>query len=482
MVVGTASGVGKSTVVSALCRAWARRGLGVAPYKAQNMSNFSAVTEDGGEVGRAQAMQALAAGVALDRRMNPVLLKPAAKRSHVVVLGDEVGTTDARGFGDVAADLRPTVLDALSGLRSDYPWVVAEGAGGAAEVNLLHQDLVNLPLAAAAGIPAILVADIDRGGAFAAAHGTIDLLPEHLRRCVRGIVFNRFRGDATLLGSGIDELQRRTGVPVLGVLPDLGPEPMLGVEDSLDVDGAFRPRSDSERPVRVGVVRLPALSNPSDLDPLVMEPSVELRWAWQAGDLEAVDLVVIPGSRATVADLAWMRGRGLDVAVDQAQVPVLGLCAGYQMLGTEIYDEIESRAGRVDGLGLLPVRTTFQRPKVVRRSGHGYEIRWGRPAHLPGARPWLRTEHGDEGCVSDDGRLRGTSLHGVLDDDATRHRLLEEVARCRGRRFTPASQGFAAAREAHLERLADWLEAHLDVHRLRDVAASAAPPQEAPGW
>ena len=481
MVVGTASGVGKSTVVSALCRAWARQEADVAPFKAQNMSNFSAVTHDGGEVGRAQAMQALAAGVEIDRRMNPVLLKPSGKVCHVVVLGDEVGTSDARGYGDVASSLQHTVLAALTGLRNDHRWVVAEGAGGAAEINLLDRDIVNLPLAAAAGVPAVLVADIDRGGAFAAVHGTLDLLPERLRRCVQGVVINRFRGDPSLLSRGISELEGRTGVPVLGVLPHLGDEPMLGVEDSLDL-GAFSSSQGSGDPVRVAVVRLPTLANPADLDPLVTEPSVELRWAARAGDVEDVDLVVIPGSRATVADLAWLRTSGLAAAIAASDVPVIGLCAGYQMLGVEIHDDVESGVGTVPGLGLLPVRTRFARPKVVRRADHGYEIRWGRPSLDPDARSWLRTEHGPEGCVSPDGRVRGTSVHGVLDDDSLRHRLLREVASRSGRCFRPAAVGFGAARAAHLERLATWLGSHVDVDHLRRIASTATPPQEAPGW
>jgi len=214
MICGATSGAGKSTLSAALCRSWARQDLRVAPFKAQNMSNHAAVTADGGEVGRAQAMQAQAAGVPLDRRMNPILMKPTTKgRSHLIVMGDEASTTDAADFGAIVATLRPVVLEALTSLRGEFPWVVAEGAGSAAEINLLERDLVNLPLARAAGVPALLVVDIDRGGAFAAAHGTIDLLPPELRQTVVGIVFNQFRGDATLLDDGIAELEGRSGVP-----------------------------------------------------------------------------------------------------------------------------------------------------------------------------------------------------------------------------------------------------------------------------
>lgn len=525
MVVGATSGAGKSTLVSALCRALARRGVDVAPFKAQNMSNHSAVTPDGGEIGRAQAMQALAARVETDRRMGPVLLKPSgARSSHLVVMGEEVGVADAVGYGDRARALRPVVLEALQSLRAEHEVVVLEGAGGAAEPNLLDRDLVNLPLAAAAGVPAVLVVDIDRGGAFASAYGTWAILPERLRAHLRGVVLNGFRGDPSLLEPAVADLDARTGMPVLGVLPHLGEHLMLGVEDSLDLGAPGRPvpqvgsagagaqGEDAEgsagadgladRPVRVAVVRLPRLANPSDLDPLVLEPSVELRWATRPGDLQDIDLVVLPGSRATVADLAWLRERGLDVALRRLvrdtetstdALPgrsgpwVLGLCAGYQMLGVEIDDPIESGRGVVDGLGLLPVRTRFTAPKTVTRSLWGYQIRWGRPEMVDhaeaGARPWISVEGGvPEGCVSPDGRVRGTSLHGILDDERTRHALLAEVAAARGRTFVPSPTPYAAALDAHLDHLAQWAEANLDVAALLELSQTAHAPDGAPGW
>ncbi len=475
-------------MVAALCRAWSDAGLDVVPFKAQNMSNHAAVTPDGGEIGRAQAMQALAARVETDRRMNPVLLKPSSRgASHVVVLGEERSTTGAQEYGDVARSLRATVLDALTGLRREHALLVAEGAGGAAEINLLDRDVVNLPLAAAAGLPAVLVVDIERGGAFAAAHGTLDLLPAHLRACVRGIVVNRFRGDPALLGDGLAALRKRTGVPVLGVLPFLEGEAMLGVEDSLDLDGLHRPASTSDRPLRVAVVRLPHLANPADLDPLVLEPSVELRWATRPGDLADADLVVLPGSRATVADLSWLGERGLDRALVATGATVLGICAGYQMLGRVVHDRVESGAGTVPGLGMLPVSTTFTAPKTVRRSRHGYEIRWGRPRIDDGAdeRGWLAEDDPDgalEGCVCADGRVRGTSVHGLLDDDAVRGALLADAARRSGREHVPAETGFAEAREAHLDRLGAWIGAHLDLDGLRAIADEAVEADRAPGW
>ncbi|WP_298887448.1 cobyric acid synthase [uncultured Serinicoccus sp.] len=538
LVAGATSGAGKSTVTAALCRALVRRGVDVAPFKAQNMSNHSAVTPDGGEIGRAQAMQALAARVETDRRMGPVLLKPAGMRSHVVVLGEEVAVDDAVGYGARARSLRPTVLDALTSLRREHAVVVAEGAGGAAETNLLDRDVVNLPLAAAAGLPAVLVVDIDRGGAFAAAYGTWALLPPRLRSCLRGVVLNGMRGDVSLLEPAVRDLEARTGIPVLGVLPHLGEHLMLGVEDSLDLRAAGRPSpgegSGEGRPLRVGVVALPHLANPSDLDPLVLEPSVELRWAARPGDLLDVDLVLLPGTRATVADLAWLRERGLAEAIvrlarEDGGPHVLGICGGYQMLGSEIEDDgVEAtsphpdRAPRmvvphpdrapqmvvphpdrapqmvvpapaVPGLGLLPVSTRFARPKVVRRvrgrvSGgssvvSGYQIHLGRVAPHEGAVPWLDLHGtGAEGCLTPDHRVRGTTVHGVLDEDALRHALLGAVASVRGRDFHPSPVPYADALDAHLEHLADWVEEHLDLDAVLALAAEAVPVGQEPGW
>lgn len=466
LVCGATSNAGKSTVASALCRVWSDAGRSVAPFKAQNMSNHAAVTADGGEIGRAQAMQALAARVAPERRMNPILLKPSAERtSHLVVMGEEVSVTDAASYGATARGLRETVYDAFASLRADHDWVVGEGAGGAAEINLLERDLVNLPLAAATGTPAIVVVDIDRGGAFASAYGTWALLPDHLRRQVRGFVFNQFRGDPTLLEAGHAELTGRTGVPVLGVLPHLGHHPMLGLEDSLDLAATTRPVT-SDRPLRVAVIRLPHLANPSDFDPLVVEESVALRWASHPDDLDGADLVIVPGSRTTVADLDWLRRQGLADALVATDAFVLGICAGYQMLGRWIHDDIESGAGRVEGLGLLDVETTFAMPKVVRQVGAGYEIRWGRPdpAEVLG------------------GRVAGTSVHGLFDEDAFRRDFLERVAEGRGRRFSPSPTPYAAAVDAHLDHLAGWLSEHADLDAIDEIASSAVAVADMPGW
>lgn len=497
LVAGATSGAGKSTVTAGLCRWFARRGASVAPFKAQNMSNHSAVAVDGGEVGRAQAVQAGAAGVDVEVAMGPILLKPSSETgSHVVVLGREVGRTDAHTWGDRTRDLRHVVLASFTSLRRRFDVVVAEGAGGAAEINLLERDLVNLPLAHAAGIRAVLVVDIERGGAFAAAHGTIDLLPSPLAGTVGGIILNRFRGDPSLLTPGIDVLQARTGVPVLGVLPHLGPEPLLGGEDSLDVPAGRIGATAGADPVRVAAVRLPHLANPSDLDPLLGEADVSLRWATTRGDVEDADLVVVPGSRATVADLAWLRRSGVGEAIGRARAAgavVLGICAGQQLLGRRIVDDVESGAGEVDGLGLLDAETTFAADKVVARrravSCHarlgrhdvaGYQIHLGRSV---GARPWLQLDDGRaEGSASEDGDVLGTSLHGLLDADGFRAALLADVAERRGRTFRPSPIPFADRLAAQHDRLADWLDRHLDTGAVSALAATAAAPGGGPGW
>jgi len=451
------------------------------------MSNHAAVTIDGGEVGRAQAMQALAAGVHLERRMNPVLLKPnSLTGSHLVVLGDEISMTDAQSYGDTSRALRPVVLDAFQSLRKDYDWVIAEGAGGAAEINLLERDLVNLPLARAAGMPAVLVVDIDPGGAFASAFGTIAILPAELRATIAGVVFNKFRGDAGLLTSGIEELEDKTGVPFLGVLRHIDDHLPLGVEDSLDVHAGVHVAKRSSRPVRVAAVRLPHLANPSDLDPFAIEPDVEFRWVTRAEDLRNVDLVVIPGSRATVADLRWVQQAGIGEALASTDASVVGICAGFQMLGTEIHDTVESAAGTVRSLGLLDVTTTFELPKTVTRStgsAHGcelagYQIRFGRPQGS--ASPWLKIDGEDEGACDDTGRIRGTSLHGIFDSDDFRSQTLRAVAADRNRDYQSAPTTFAEELDAYHDRLADWIEADLDVAHLREIASAAK--VEGPGW
>jgi adenosylcobyric acid synthase len=478
MVCGTGSDSGKSTLVTGLCRLLAREGVRVAPFKAQNMALNSAVTPAGHEIGRAQAAQAAAAGVEPEVAMNPVLLKPTDhRRSQVVVMGRPWATLDAADYQTAKEQLWPLVVAQLSDLRGRFDLVICEGAGSPAEINLLAHDITNLRVARAAGFPALVVGDIDRGGVFASLFGTVGLLPPELAACIRGFVLNKFRGDPALLESGLDELERRTGVPTLGVLPwidDVG----LDSEDSLGLAQLAAARAAEPGALDVAAIRLPRISNFTDLDALAMEPGVRLRLVDRPGDLGRPDLVVIPGTKATVADLEWLRRSGLaDAIVDRCRpgsnppVTVLGICGGYQMLGSWIEDRVEARAdATVPALALLPASTTFAEDKVTRRvTGRafdtpvsGYEIHHGRSVS---ARPWVQLQDGPEGATNAEGHAFGTSIHGLFENDGFRRAFLEEVARRAGASWHPGPPvSFAAARERRFDRLADLVAAHMDMN------------------
>jgi adenosylcobyric acid synthase len=502
VVCGATSDAGKSWVVAGVCRLLARRGVSVAPFKAQNMALNAAVTADGGEIGHAQWIQAVAAGVEAEVAMNPVLLKPTGDdTSQVVVLGRATGVRSAGEHHAGLDELRPVVLDALAGLRRRFDVVVCEGAGGAAEINLLDRDLANLPLAAAAGLPAVVVGDVDRGGVFAALYGTVGLLPEELRRCVRGFVVNRMRGDPALLDPGIAELERRTGVPTLGVVPML-PGTDLDAEDSLALDrwdtaptadGAAGPTGG--RTLDVAAVRFPRVANIGDLDPLRLEPAVGVRWVRSPAELGRPHLVVLPGSKATRGDLAWFRSSGLASAVRASDAAVVALCAGLQMAGGRIADPagVEGEPGTVDGLGWLPVDTRFEAGKVLDRpavavvdgpgagsSAAGYRIHHGRVAPGPDARAWMvDAERGAIGWWR--GRVAGTTLHGLFESDALRADVLRWAAARAGVPSPPLpGVAFAAARDGRLDRIADTLASHLHLDRLWAIMAEARQPDDQP--
>jgi adenosylcobyric acid synthase len=489
LVAGTTSDAGKSVLVAGICRWLSRQGVKVAPFKAQNMALNAGVTVDGSEIGRAQMMQAAAAGVEPEAAMNPVLLKPSGERStQVVVMGRPLGEDDARAYQARKSALLPVVLDALADLRARFDVVICEGAGSPAEINLREGDIANMGLARAAGLPTMVVGDIDRGGVLAAMHGTLALLEPADQALVAGFVVNKFRGDRAILEPGLRQLTALTGRPVLGVLPYLQGL-WLDVEDSL----ALESRRDEAEPARgrdgidVAVVALRRMSNFTDLDALACEPGVTVRFTADPAVLARADLVVVPGSKATANDLAYLRERGLDrVLAERAESgrPVLGICGGYQMLGQRIVDDVECRVGEVPGLGLLPVETVFAEQKVLRRpSGTspwldgvragGYEIRHGRVRVL-GGEPLLRDALGcDEGCVS--GTVLGTSWHGLLEHDAFRRALLTWVARRRGLDFVAADVSFAARREARLDALGGLVADHLDTAALTDLVEHGAP-------
>jgi adenosylcobyric acid synthase len=479
LVAGTGSDAGKSVLVAGLCRWLARQGISVAPFKAQNMSLNSFVTMGGEEIGRAQAMQAAAAGIEPTADMNPVLLKPGSeRRSQVVVLGHAEAEADAVGYRAHAPRLKGIALESLARLRARYDVVICEGAGSPAEINLRDTDVANMGLARAAGLPVIVVGDIDRGGVFASMYGTLALLAPEDQALISGFVINKFRGAPELLASGLTMLRRLTGRPVYGVLP-WREGLWLDAEDSLALSqsgagpvGEGDHRSFGEKDVlRVAVVRLPRISNFTDVDALAAEPGVLVRWADGPAGLADADLVVVPGSRATVADLAWLRERGLaEAIVERARRggPVLGICGGYQMLSGEIDDPVESRQGRVAGLGVLPVRVRFGAVKrLARPSGRalgapvaGYEIHHGLAEVTdPAAEPFL------DGCRR--GAVWGTSWHGVLENDEFRRAFLAEVAALAGRDFAPAPDtDFAQVRQVRLDVLGDLVADHLDTTAL----------------
>ncbi len=482
LVAGTTSDAGKSVLTAGICRWLARQGVRVAPFKAQNMSLNSMVTADGAEIGRAQAMQAAAAGVEPSAHMNPVLLKPGSdRRSQVVLLGHPVAEVDAMEYGAHKERLREVVATSLAKLRAEYDVVICEGAGSPAEINLRPGDIANMGLARAADLPVIVVGDIDRGGVFAALYGTVGLLSPEDQRLVAGFVINKFRGAPELLAPGLAQITALTGRHVYGVVPWLGGL-WLDVEDSLALDGSRSAAAAGDRHgddvLRVSVVRLPRISNFTDVDALAAEPGVIVRYATTPDELADADLVVLPGSRATVSDLTWLHERGLATEVvrrARAGRPVLGICGGYQMLAREILDDVESCAGAVEGLGLLPVRVEFAPEKTLRRPNgtaygetvHAYEIHHGIAA-VDGGEPWL------DGCHS--GAVWGTTWHGALENDAFRRAFLSDVASVTGRAFVPAPDtDFAALREAQLDALGDLVEANLDTDALTHLIESGPP-------
>ena len=481
LVAGTTSDAGKSVVTAGICRWLVRQGVSVAPFKAQNMSNNSMVTPDGAEIGRAQVMQAAAARVEPEAAMNPVLLKPGGEdSSQVVVLGRAVADVTALSYRPMKAALLEQVLSSLEDLRSRFDVVVCEGAGSPTEINLRADDIANMGLATAARLPVVVVGDIDRGGVFPALYGTVALMPPPDQRLVAGFLVNKFRGDVRLLHPGLDRLTALTGRPTLGVLPWL-PGPAVDVEDSLGVptgvSSAGPPHG--EDVLRVAVARLPRLSNFTDLDALAAEPGVLVRYATTPEELADADLVVLPGTRATVADLGWLRATGLADAVARhaaAGRPVLGVCGGHQMLARTITDDVESRAGTVPGLGLLPADVRFAREKTLGRPEgtafgrpvRGYEIHHGVVTVDDGAEPFL------DGARA--GSVWGTTWHGALEDDGFRRAFLAEVARVAGRRFVAAPDtDFAAVRERRLDALGDLVAEHADTDALWRLVEDGVP-------
>ncbi len=474
MVQGTTSDAGKSTLVTALCRWLRRQGVAVVPFKPQNMALNSAVTADGGEIGRAQAVQAQACHLAPHTDMNPVLLKPNSDTgAQVIIHGRAVTSMNAVAYHDYKRVALQAVLESHQRLSAQYPVVMVEGAGSPAEINLRANDIANMGFAEAVDCPVILIADIDRGGVFAHLVGTLELLCESERARVKGFVINRFRGDIALLQNGLDWLEERTGVPVLGVLPYLM-DFHLEAEDAIDTRQAAKT---GER-LRVVVPVLPRISNHTDFDPLRLHPQVELTFVGPGQPIPPADLIILPGSKSVRPDLAFLREQGWDAAIQRHLRyggKVLGICGGLQMLGHTLADPhgLEGAAGESVGLGLLDLRTVLEPEKQLRNvSGRlvledapvsGYEIHAGVTEGPALANPAVRLSDGRaDGALSDDGQVMGTYLHGLFESSASSAALL----RWAGLREVQHID-YHALRERDIERLADQVEAHLDTEKLR---------------
>jgi adenosylcobyric acid synthase len=481
LVAGTSSDAGKSMVVAGLCRTLTRKGVRVAPFKAQNMSNNSAVTVEGGEIGRAQAMQARAAGLPPSVRFNPVLLKPGSEHtSQLVVRGQVTGTVHAGDYVEGRDELAAVVVEDLKSLRAEFDAVICEGAGSPAEINLRATDLANMGLARAARLPVVLVGDIDRGGLLAHLFGTLAVLGPADQALIAGFVVNKFRGDPALLQPGLHQLAQLTGRPTYGVLPYVD-ELWLDAEDSLSVlagrvVGAPQPPRGASW-LRVAAIRLPRTSNSTDVEALACEPGVLVRWTVDYSDVADADVVLIPGSKSTAADLAWLRDRGLaDAVVAHARAgkPVLGICGGFQMLCARIDDRVESGVGVIDGLSLLDADVDFFPDKTLRRAEaplSGYEIHHGRIGRCTEAK-WSHV-----GIRR--GAVYGTHWHGLFDNDAFRRDWLAEAALAAGRNgFVVADDtDVAARRDAQLDTLADLLTEHLDVDAVCELLDTGPPPR-----
>ncbi|WP_257386442.1 cobyric acid synthase [Tahibacter caeni] len=474
MVQGTTSDAGKSTLVAGLCRWLYRRGVAVAPFKPQNMALNSAVTVDGGEIGRAQALQAQAAGLPPHTDFNPILLKPDSDLgAQVIVHGRAIGNRQAAEYHDYKRAALQAVLASHGRLVRQYRAVVVEGAGSPAEINLRANDIANMGYAEAVDCPVILIADIDRGGVFAHLVGTLMLLSPSERARVRGFVINRFRGDPGLLQPGLDWLERETGKPVLGVLPYLH-----GLD--LDAEDALPREAGRDAALRVVVPALPRISNHTDFDALRLHPAVDFRYVGPGQSPPPADLIVLPGSKSVRADLAWLRDNGWEAALEthlRYGGRLLGICGGLQMLGRQIHDPhgIEGAAGSSAGLGLLDLETTLEPDKQLRRvhgelrltdaaaAVEGYEIHCGVSRGAALSRPLLRLADGrTDGALSDDGRIAGTYVHGLFDTAPAGTALLRWAGLADAQAVDRA-----ALRERALDRLADAVEAHLDLAALR---------------
>lgn len=504
MLQGTASDVGKSVVTAALCRIFKQDGYRPAPFKSQNMALNSYVTADGKEIGRAQGMQAEASGIEATTDMNPILIKPVRDmHSQIVVHGVPYAHMSAVDYRNrFLPEAKQTVMEALNRLRNQYDVVVMEGAGSPAEINLKQQDIVNMNLAGWADAPVLLVADIDRGGVFASLVGTIELLAQHEVERIKGFIINKFRGELSLLQPGLDWLEKRTGIPVLGVLPYI-PDIKIEAEDSVVLDKLPKRRA-QDKELDIAVIRYPRISNFTDVDALVGEPDASVRFVTEPGQLGIPDAIILPGTKDTIGDLERLKAQGIDedirFAMEQGCRQLVGICGGYQMLGRKLLDPDAVEAGQpqeAEGLGWLPLITTFHKEKqTVRVSGalastsllplasrgetfpvSGYEIHMGVTEPMDGQEellPLFSLSRGngvssEEGSATANGRVWGTYLHGVFDNDRLRRCWLDSIRSGKG--LSPLGQTFDAReeKEREFDRIADLMRAHLDMKSVYSI-------------
>lgn len=492
-ICGTGSGVGKSVIVAGLCRIFLQDGFKVAPFKAQNMSLNSFVTLEGGEIGRAQALQAAASGLKPSVDMNPILLKPSSDTgSQVIVRGKPVGNMSAMRYRNYKGRAGIEVLRSFNRLKNNFEVIVLEGAGSPAEVNLKSHDIVNMNMARAAEAPVVLVGDIDRGGVFAWLIGTFELLTKEERKMIKGFIINKFRGDKRLLRSGLDFLEQRTGVKVLGVIPYFR-DIRIPEEDSvsLDLQSAAKNSPRKTGPIKIAVIKLSHISNFTDFDPLKNESDVNVSYISNKDELKNADLIIVPGTKNVFWDLAWLKKSGLADRIlsairERPSTMLIGICGGYQMLGMTIRDShhLESNEREISGLGMLPVVTIFEKEKILTqvkakemKSGlevSGYEIHHGRTKIAKGSKPAFRiyerqgkAASGYDGAVSADGRIWGTYIHGVFDSDSFRRYLINRLRIEKGLRPTQGSSFVGLDRE--IDKLADVLRKNLDMSSVRKI-------------
>lgn len=495
LIAGTTSDAGKSVVVAGLCRALKRRGIAVAPFKAQNMSNNSAVCPDGGEIGRAQALQAAACGLEPSVAFNPILLKPGSdKTSQLVVNGIAQGSVSARNYVEHRTHLRECASASLKALEQEYELVICEGAGSPAEINLRHTDVANMGLAEAADLPVYVVGDIDRGGVLAHLFGTYFILDEVDRERIKGFVINKFRGDQSILEPGLRQLQQRTGVPTVAVLPFIHGL-WVDAEDSLQsqVGATIGPAGaalGSQR-LRIAAVRLPRVSNATDIEALACEPGVTVSWTTDPDAVAEADLAVVPGSKATVSDLKWLRDSGIGQEIinrHNSGKPVLGICGGFQMMCRSIVDPVEANTDEpVAGLGIFDTDIVFHPEKtLIRHPGGAYEVHHGRVQRTT-EQPWIITDattsSGGAGAEGNKkANSRGTHRHGHLEDDDARREFLlwlKQAAAKPGFVLSPDTS-FAAERERQLDLIAEVIEQSWDLDAfLEDVGVGAGAGQGA---